>query len=168
MKNSRIRVDEKYDEKQAYNEYSLMKELKANNIIKERVELYRDFTVNLICYAHTTYFGKKLIHREQDIKGHFNWAFNKVVDEFAVEGIHFKGKEGLAVLNEYFFEYFMQQFYCFDDNAMPEIKDYMHFWDNIFSVQPKKQKNIMIVLVDLYTKFDVALEGNKNLIENLV
>jgi len=159
MKNNRIRIDE-IKTQETLNEVSLMRELKANNIIKERVELYRDFTVNLICYAHTTYFGKEYIHREEDIKGHFTWAFTKVIKEFEQEGIKFVDTKGVY---DYFFDYFTHQFYNFE--ILPPIKDYMSFWDDIFNLHPKKQKNIMKVLIDLYGVFDSALDAKKSLVE---
>jgi len=159
MKNNKVRIDTVYKDNDGYNEIELMKELKANNVIKERLELYRDFVVNLICYAHTTYFGREFLKKNEDIKGHFDWAFNKVIAEFKQEGIKFHHTEELR---EYFFEYFTQQFYNFD--TVPPIKQYMSFWNDIFNVHPKKQKNIMKVLVDLYQIFDNSLENKKSLV----
>lgn len=159
--NNKVRIEKVYKDNETFNnEYEIMKELKANNMIKERVELYRDFVVNLICYAHTTYFGKEYLHKEEDIKGHFNWAFNKVVAEFEIEGIIFKNTDKLR---DYFYEYFTLQFYNLD--PLPTIKSYMSFWDDIFNVYPKKQKSIMKVLADLYKIFDQCLEPKKKLIE---
>lgn len=160
MKNNKVRIETVYnDDDESYNELQLMKELKANNIIKERLELYRDFVVNLICYAHTTYFGREYLKREEDIKGHFDWAFNKVLSEFKQEEIIFQNTDDL---HEYFYEYFSQQFYNFD--TVPPIKQYLSFWNDIFNVYPKKQKNIMKVLVDLYMIFDHSLDNKKNMI----
>jgi hypothetical protein len=160
MKNNKIRIETVYKENNVFNEYELMKELKANNIVKERVELYRDFTVNLICYVHTTYFGKDFLKKEEDIIGHFNWAFEKVIKEFEIEGIRFNDTKELYI---YFQDYFLHQFYNFE--SVPPIKDYIVFWDDIFSLHPKKQKNIMKVLTDLYLTFDTALDNKKTLVE---
>ena len=159
MKNNKVRIDTVYKDQETLNEIELMKELKANNINKERLELYRDFIINLICYAHTTYFGPKYLKTENDVRGHFDWAFNKVLVEFRMEGIKFANVDEL---NEYFYEYFNQQFYSYDD--LPEIKDYISFWNDIFNIQPKKNKNVMKVLIDLYQVFDAALDSKKNLI----
>ncbi len=137
-----------------------MKELKTHNIIRERVDLYRDFVINLICYSHTTYFGKEFLKKEEDIKGHFNWAFNKVVSEFAQEGIIFNKTDKL---HEYFYQYFMHEFYDFD--ILPSIKSYISFWDDIFMIHNKKQKNIMKIVIDLYQIFDASLEQKKSLVE---
>lgn len=159
MKNNKVRIEPVYKDNEAFNEIELMKELKANNIIKERLEIYKDFVINLICYAHTTYFGKDFLKKDEDIKGHFDWAFNKVLAEFKLEGIKFYQTNELR---QYFFEYFIEQFYNFE--TVPPIKQYMSFWNDIFNVQPKKQKNVMKVLVDLYQIFDYSLENKKTLI----
>jgi hypothetical protein len=159
MKNNKVRIDTVYKDNGSYNEMQLMKELKANNISRERLELYRDFVVNLICYAHTTYFGREFLKKEEDVKGHYGWAFNKVLAEFKQEGIIFQNTEELF---EYFYEYFTQQFYSFDE--LPAIKDYLAFWNDIFHVYPKKEKKVMKVLIDLYQIFDNSLENKKNLI----
>src|SRR3972149_1252074 len=116
MKNNKVRIENVYKVNETYNELELMKELKAHNIMKERLELYRDFVINLICYAHTTYFGREYLKREEDIKGHFDWAFDKVLSEFKLEGIKFHNTEELR---EYFFEYFLAQFYNYE--ALPQI-----------------------------------------------
>jgi hypothetical protein len=160
MKNNKIRIDKVYKDNESFNEFEIIKEMKANSVVKERLELYRDFVINLICYAHTTYFGKDFVKTDEDIKGHYTWAFNRVLSEFEQEGIHFTMTNEL---NEYFFEYFTQQFYNFE--VVPPIKQYMSFWDDIFSVYPKKDKKVMKVLVDLYQIFDTSLENKKSLIE---
>jgi len=157
--NNKVRIEKVFKD-EGYSEFEIMKELKSNGIMKERVELYRDFVVNLICYAHTTYFGRDFLKKEEDIKGHFSWAFNKVISEFAQEGIMFINT---AELHEYFLEYFTQQFYNFE--TIPPVKQYISFWDDIFAIHPKKQKNIMKVLLDLYQIFDKALDTKKSLIE---
>lgn len=160
MKKNKVTIEKVFKDNESYNEFEIMKELKANNVVKERLEIYRDFVINLICYAHTTYFGREFLKKDDDIKGHFTWAFNKVISEFAQEGIMFRNTSDL---HEYFYEYFTQQFYNFD--TIPPVKQYISFWDDIFATHPKKQRNIMKVLVDLYQIFDSALDNKKLLIE---
>jgi hypothetical protein len=157
--NNKVRIEKVFKD-EGYNEFEIMKELKSNGVMKERIELYRDFVINLICYAHTTYFGRDFLKKDDDLKGHFNWAFNKVVAEFGQEGIMFINT---VELREYFFEYFTQQFYNYD--TLPTVKQYISFWDDIFSITPKKHKNMMKILLDLYQVFDNALDHKKSLME---
>lgn len=160
MKNNKVRIETVYKDNDSYNEIQLMKELKVNNITKERLELYRDFVVNLICYAHTTYFGKDFLKNDDDVKGHYRWAFERVLTDYKQEGIIFHDTEDLY---DYFFEYFLQQFYSYHDD-LPQIKDYIQFWNDIFKIHPKKHKNVMKVLIDLYHIFDNSLENKKTLV----
>lgn len=153
----KVTIDETRIEKEFLNEYRIMKELKLNNIIKERVELYRDFVINLIHYIHTTYLGKEFIKSEEDIAGHFNWAFNKVVADFEKEGVIFNN---LKELKRYFFEYFNTRFYSVE-NA-PTLKNFLDFWDNIFTLKPNKEKTILNALIEIYKLFDSAF--NKKII----
>ena len=63
-------------------ELEMMKKFKSYNIIRERVEIYKDFTINLLYYIYDTYLGKDYIKTEKDMRGHFTWCYGKVLDEF--------------------------------------------------------------------------------------
>jgi len=161
MKN-KVALEEIRNDKEFYNEYQIMKQLKTNNIIKERVELYRDFVVNLIHYLHSTYLGKEYIKTEEDVKGHFNWAFNKVISEYENEGIVFNDTKELRT---YFYNYFHVRFYEVE-NA-PSIKTFLGFWDEIFLVKPNKEKTLLNALIEIYKLFDGSL-NRKNILEKIL
>ena len=59
-------------------------------IVKDRVEIYKDFALNLLYYINHYYIDYESINADEDIGNHFNWCFNKVCDEFLLEGINFK------------------------------------------------------------------------------
>jgi hypothetical protein len=153
----KVTIEETRVEKEFLNEYRIMKELKSNNVIKERVELYRDFVINLIHYIHSTYLGKEFIKSEEDITGHFNWAFNKVLADFEKEGVVFNN---IKELKRYFFEYFNTRFYSVE--VVPSLKNFIDFWDNIFTLKPNKEKSILNALIEIYKLFDTAF--NKKII----
>jgi hypothetical protein len=161
MKN-KIILQETLKENEILNEYQTMKQLKLNNIIKERVELYRDFVVNLIYYIHTSYLGKEYIKTNEDLKGHYNWAFNKVLFDFEKEDIVFGDTDELR---EYFFEYFKTRFYYVD--KIPSQKTFISFWDEIFLIKNTKEKALFNALVDIYKLFDDALNG-KNILDKVL
>ena len=77
-------------------------------IVKDRVEIYKDFTINLLYYIDHYYIDYESIHEDQDIRNHFNWCFKKVCDEFLKENIDFSGNKELK---EYFFAYYYHQYY---------------------------------------------------------
>lgn len=151
MKN-KIALEEIRNDNEFFNEYQIMKQLKTNNVIKERVELYRDFVVNLIHYLHTTYFGNEYIKTEEDIKGHFNWAFNKVLADYELEGIVFIET---TELRTYFFNYFKARLYSVEN--VPNLKTFIGFWDDIFTIKPNKEKTHLNALIEIYKYFDNSL-----------
>lgn len=153
----KVTIDESKNEKEFLNEYQTMKQLKANNVIKDRVEFYRDFVINLIHYIHSTYLGKEFIKSEEDVKGHFNWAFNKVLADFEKEGIIFHDTKKLR---EYFFDYFNTRFYSVE--TIPTLKMFIAFWDDIFTLKPNKEKTVLNALMEIYKLFDDAF--NKKII----
>jgi ribosomal protein S19 len=162
MKNNKTRLDRIIvaDDKELLTEYQYMKQLKANNVIKERVELYRDFVINLIHHISSTYFGKEYIKTEEDIIGHYSWAFNKVLAEFEEEGINF---HNVKDLKQYFFNYFYAKFYSVD--VLPSIKYFVSFWDDIFDLKPNKTQMVFNALIEVYLIFDKALNRKENFVE---
>lgn len=161
MKN-KLALEEVRNDKEFFNEYQTMKQLKLNNIIRERVELYRDFVVNLIHYIHSTYLGRDYIKTSEDVKGHFNWAFNKVLSDFEIENVVFGDTNELR---EYFFNYFQARFYSAE--VIPSLKTFITFWDDIFVLKPNKEKSLLNALIEIYKLFDNSF-NKKNVIENIL
>lgn len=144
------------------NEFQTMTQLKKHNIMKERAELYRDFVINLICYIHSTYLGKEYIKSKEDIRGHFNWCFNKVLSDLEKENIYFGDTHELR---EYFYEYFFTRFYSADE--IPSQKTFLSFWDEIFQVKNNKEKTLFNALVEIYKLFEDAL-NKKNILNGVL
>ena len=88
-------------------ELEMMKKFKSYNIIRERVELYKDFTINLLHYIHDTYLGNDYIKTEQEMLEHFTWCYGKVLEEFYDEEFSFYENEELF---EYFYTYYQIEF----------------------------------------------------------
>lgn len=130
-------------------ELELVRKFKSHGVVKERVELYKDFTINLIHYIYDSYLGREYINKEEDIIGHFNWAYSKVLNEFEDEGIDFYGNN---VLYEYFYGYFYERFYHAD--RIPTFSQQEKFWNNIFEMDKNKDRKVFEVLLELYEIFD--------------
>lgn len=132
------------------NEYEIVKRFKTNSIMRERIEIYHDFTINLLCYIHDTYFGREYIKTDEDIIGHFNWCYNKVVEEFEDEEIFFRNNDELY---KYFFAYYYDQFYC-NKNGPDSISTYLTFWNTVFDYGNNKKKKTFDLLIEIYKVFD--------------
>ena len=131
----------------------ILLEYNANNIIRERSELYYDFIISLLDLIEETYLGSDVISTQEDMVNHFTWCFKKIVDNFNKERIKFssdadyeylwyfiyKGYYSSVSKNKYnaLVEYFT---YLFDYTAIktpPEVLSYVDFY-KIFDQNLKK------------------------------
>lgn len=131
-------------------------------IVKDRVEIYRDFALNLLYYIHYYYLDKETLSAEQDIHNHFNWCFKKVCDEFLEEGLDFtKNKE----LREYYYTYYYHQFYTANGNQDLSLGYFEKFWKSIFEINKQKNKNLINILIEIYNIYDKSINLEKNILE---
>jgi hypothetical protein len=131
-------------------------------IVKDRVELYKDFSLNLLYYIDHYYVDYDSIHEDSDINNHFYWCFNKVCDEFKEEEIDFsKNNE----LKEYFRTYYYHQYYKIKGTQDISLQYYEKFWNEIFNVEKQKNKNIINILIEIYTLYDKSINNEKNILE---
>lgn len=86
-----------------------------NNIITEKSDLFFDFCIALFGLINSTYLGEesqpnetKVVLSEAEKTKHFEWCWNKTVDNFAKENINFniKGEH-----YDYFLVLFMEIYY---------------------------------------------------------
>lgn len=133
-------------------------------IVKDRVEIYRDFTINLLNTIVYYYIDYESINSDVDIKNHYNWCFDRVSNEFLLEEIDFKKNKQLR---EYFYSYYYNQFYKMEYASIQDIviSDYLKFWNNIFDFETQKNRSILNVLIEVYTVFDKSINKEKNIFE---
>jgi len=88
---------------------------KSNNMISEKMELYSDLTHSLNFLILDTYLGEMDIPNETKIKltdddnrHHFEWCWDKVMDNFSRENIKFDIRGGHF---DYFESFFDETFY---------------------------------------------------------
>lgn len=133
------------------------------SIIKDRVEIYKDFTLNLLYYIYDLYLDKQTLSLDDDIYNHYSYCFRRVCDEFKQEGIDFSGNEELK---DYFYGYYYHQLYKSTGENIPPLKAYEDFWKTIFNFDKQKNKNIINVLVEIYHIFDESINlSEKNILE---
>ena len=138
---------------------------KKYNIVKDRVEIYKDFALNLLYYIQHYYLDRETLSADQDIYNHYSWCFRKVCDEFLEEDIDFTENEELR---EYFYSYYYHQFYKLTDknyNQDTSLAYYEKFWKNIFDINKHKNKNIINILIEIYTIYDKSINNEKNILE---
>jgi hypothetical protein len=142
-------------------EYEILKKFKSHNILKERVDLYKDFSLNLLYKIYDTYLGVEYIKNKKDAIGHYNWCFGKVLEEFDEQEIDFYGNDELY---DYFLDYYIDQFYSL--NKEIPINHHKKIWLEIFNhKKSSKSKNEVEILIELYIIFDFSLDNKHKLVE---
>lgn len=132
-------------------------------LLMGRVDLFKDFTINLLYYVDKYYIDEEALNLDEDIYNHFNFCYNKVCDEFLLEGINFKENKELK---EYFYKYYYHQYYkSLNPEYGTSLKFHEKFWRNIFDIDNQKNKNIIALLVEIYLLFDKSINTDKNILE---
>lgn len=131
-------------------------------IVKDRVEIYRDFTLNLLYYIHKYYLDSDTLSEDQDIYNHFKWCFKKVCDEFLQEGLDFTKNDELM---DYYYGYYYHQFYKVTSSQDTSLRYFEKFWKQIFEIDKQKNKNLINILIEIYNIYDKSVNQEKNILE---
>lgn len=126
---------------------------RANNISREKLELFHDFLISLYEIVDETFLGADVLYLENDQKGHFNWCWDKIIKSFENEKIHFKSRGNY---HDYFWNFFLEAFYIVKlENKEPKISDYFH---KLFSFTYLKTRSELDVVNEIYKLFDQNLK----------
>lgn len=128
---------------------------RVNNIIPEKMDLYYDFSYSLYQLILETYLGDeysnetKIVLSDEDKKTHFEWCWNKTIDNFGKEEIEFN-KEGEHY--EYFLSFFIEIFY---NQKEDKIKDSIGvFFDDLFDRKKPFTKSDLDMVSSIYKSLD--------------
>ena len=133
---------------------------KVNNIIPEKMELYYDFCHSLYLIIIDTYLGDALESNEtkvemsdEDNEKHFNWCWNKNIENFQQENITFEVQG--EHLN-YFYSFFKEIFY---EQKEPKVKRSIDiFFNDLFN------RDKPFTQVDLDLVYNIYKSLDKNLV----
>jgi hypothetical protein len=125
--------------------------LDTNNICYNKLELYRDFTISLIQLIYKTYLGDETlvetniwVSRDDDMK-HFDWCWNKTIENFEKEKIFFERK---GEHYEFFKGFLDETFYI---QSIKEIKLSLDkFFDEVFNMDTSFTKSDLDLLTTIY------------------
>jgi hypothetical protein len=144
-----------------------MSEVKKYIVVKDRVEIYKDFTLNLLYYIIKYYIDRESLSEDDDIRNHFVWCYNKTCDDFKKEEIDFSENNELL---EYFYTFYYNQFYKYDEDMIGhEITEeyYIDFWRNIFEFSDPNNRSLLSVLIEMYMIFDKSITKINEEIEEI-
>ena len=125
---------------------------RGNNIIPEKIELYFDFSQSLYKLMTETYLGydnshneTKIALSENDNDNHFEWCWNKAIDNFKKENIRFNKKGDHY---DYFKSFFDDSFYGVNKSQLR--LSIPNFLDDIFNMDKEFVKPDLDILTEYY------------------
>ena len=132
---------------------------RGNNVVFEKLELYSDFSHSLYQLMNETYLGfdnqnneTKIILTELDNEKHFQWCWNKNLQNFEKEGISFE-RDGEHY--EYFKSFFDEIYY---NQNEPKIRESIgSFFNELFSVERPFTKSDLDMMSTIYKVLDKSL-----------
>jgi hypothetical protein len=139
-------------------EFSLWFE--SNNIIFERLEVYQDFVISLILMIKETYLGDeedgvetKIVMSKDDKDSHYDWCWNKVVNNFKKENIFIENDgEHKQFLKDFIFDIFYEQ-------KNKHIKESMlKFFQDVFKLDVVITKSDLDLLTTIYKTFNRSVK----------
>jgi hypothetical protein len=128
-----------------------------NNMIYEKRELFADFTYSLYYLIKSTYLGDefsennetKVIYNDDEKLSHFNWCWDKTIDNFRKENLKFKDK---GEHREYFEKFFIELYYNSGNKELSE--NIQKFFDDLFDETKSFTKSDLDMLTDVYKVLD--------------
>ena len=131
----------------------------VHNMNYEKIELYGDIFKSLNIKIIQTYLGEvdntetKINFSQEDKEAHFEWCWNKTLEDFRKENIKIKhGGEH----KKYFKEFFMETFYNQSENNVK--KNISNFIIDVFDVEKSFTKSDLDILTELYKLLEKNLE----------
>ena len=118
--------------------------VKVNGIGIEKINLFGEYLIFLHGLIIDTYLGNDTIKTDDEIEGHFNWCWEKIINNFRKENIIFKN-EGKH--KEYFFNFFYESFYNGKEEQVEKIK---LFLNELFVLYTTKTKSELDMLLEMY------------------
>lgn len=126
---------------------------RAYNISREKTELFHDFLISVYNLVDNTFLGSDVLKYEDDQKIHFNWCWDKTVDNFNQERIFFKNRGNY---HEYFWNFFLEAYYFpkMDGTTVP-IKDY---FTKLFDFNYIKTRSELDMVMEIYKLLEQNLK----------
>ena len=131
---------------------------RVNNIILEKLELYSDFTHSLNNLINSTYLGEndvnetKIVLSEDDDRNHFEWCWNKLIDNFNKETIIFDNR---GEHFDYFESFFGETFYNQKDIKVKLSIGF--FFTDLFNNEKSFTKSDLDMVTTIYKLLDKHL-----------
>jgi hypothetical protein len=133
----------------------------ANNIVPELTDLFRDFCFSFYYLVRDTYLGDSYKNyketviglTEEDKSRHFDWCWNKTIENFKKENIHFNFEQKDV---DYFKNFFFEVFY---NQKNKDVKDALEeFFKQLFDSDRPFSKSDLEMFTDVYKTLERSLQ----------
>jgi hypothetical protein len=128
-----------------------------NNMHYEKIELFGDIFKSLYMIINETYLGDetsetKIILSNEDKKNHFDWCWNKMIENFKKENviINPNGKH-----KDYLESFYVETFYSPTDKLKESIPSFL---TQIFDINIPFSKSDLEILTELYKLLEKNIE----------
>ena len=132
------------------------KEYTKCGVRRELVELFNEFSNNLLIRIHNHYLGKEYLNKKEDILAYFNWCYNTTCDDYNKIGFDFSKNQKLI---EWFYIHALR--HIFDNKYYKYEEDKGYDIDYVNSIMTYNMKNRLIAevltMTDLYAIFKESL-----------
>jgi hypothetical protein len=133
---------------------------RVNNIIPEKLELFSDFSHSLNILIVETYLGEnntanetKIVMSSEDNNKHFEWCWNKIINNFTKENIKFQPTGNHY---EYFQSFFVDIFYNQSDVKIRH--SISSFFNDLFDTKKPFTKSDLDMIATIYKVLDKNLK----------
>jgi hypothetical protein len=118
---------------------------KVYDIHHEKIELFYDFLSSFYNLLDETFLGEDVLYKDTDQLNHFNWCWDKTIDNFSKERILFKER---GIHYEYFWIFFKEAYYYTKmESKEPLIREYFY---KLFDFKHKKTRSELDLLTEIY------------------
>lgn len=133
---------------------------KANNIIPEMSDLFRDFCISLLKLVQSTYLGDtpedlketKIGLTQEDKDSHFKWCWDRTIKNFEKENINFINSEDAF---QYFKSFYMDVYYNQQHDAVKQSLD--DFFSLLFTRKNRHSKSDIEMFTEIYKLLEKSL-----------
>ena len=130
----------------------------VHNMVPERIELYGDIFKTIFQLISDTYLGDegsetKIIMSIEDKEKHFNWCWNRLLDNFQKENIKIKAE---GIHKDYFWEFFKDTYYNQQNESVR--KTIPQFINELFDLRKAFTKSDLDIITELYKALEKNIE----------
>jgi len=149
------------EKREEYSEFDITEKYKHQidiwyrtySINRDKIILFYDFLLSLHTLIDETFLGVDVLYKEIDQRGHFDWCWNKIIENFNKEKIFFKDKGNHY---EYFWNFFFEAYYLSKiDEKESRISEYFY---KLFDFRYVKSRSELDILTEVYKLFEQNLK----------